>query len=147
MFSEKKSMSLYWRCNSLFNVTKIIRCWSESSLETNIGLYITTSNEKGHGTKNTNRFKPLPNSIYTKQSDPIYTKPNSLVGFSRNIFFELLPDNITNNLDGYWHQLEKLNAVIQLKKPELLNREGVVFHQDNARPHTRLFIRQRLLQL
>ncbi|KAF2344363.1 hypothetical protein FHG87_024879 [Trinorchestia longiramus] len=33
------------------------------------------------------------------------------------------------------------------KRPELVNRTGVVFHHDNARPHTTLATREKLLQL
>ena len=36
---------------------------------------------------------------------------------------------------------------MQLKKSELTNRKSVVFHHDNARPHTSLVIRQKLLEL
>ncbi|XP_046828276.1 histone-lysine N-methyltransferase SETMAR-like [Vespa crabro] len=43
--------------------------------------------------------------------------------------------------------LDKLNDALQQKRPELINREGVVFHQDNARHHTSLVSRQKLLQL
>ncbi|CAK9826900.1 Histone-lysine N-methyltransferase SETMAR [Anthophora retusa] len=62
-------------------------------------------------------------------------------------FFELLPDNTTINSEVYCHQLDKLNDALQQKRPELINRKGVVFHQDNARPHTSLITRQKLLQL
>jgi len=47
----------------------------------------------------------------------------------------------------YCHQLDKLNDSLKQKRPELINRKGVVFHQDNARPHTSLVTRQKLLQL
>ncbi|KAG6794323.1 transposase [Apis mellifera caucasica] len=36
---------------------------------------------------------------------------------------------------------------MQLKKSELTNRKGVVFHHDNARPYTSLVTRQKLLEL
>ncbi|KAG6799541.1 Ammar1 transposase [Apis mellifera caucasica] len=36
---------------------------------------------------------------------------------------------------------------MQLKKSELTNRKDVVFHRDNARPHTCLVTRQKLLEL
>ncbi|GFW90267.1 histone-lysine N-methyltransferase SETMAR [Trichonephila clavipes] len=60
---------------------------------------------------------------------------------------ELLPDNTTINLEVYCHQLDKLNDALQQKRSELINRKGIVFHQDNARPHTSLVTRQKLLQL
>ncbi|XP_017795708.1 PREDICTED: histone-lysine N-methyltransferase SETMAR-like [Habropoda laboriosa] len=63
------------------------------------------------------------------------------------VFFELLPDNTTINSEVYCHQLDKLNDSLKEKRPELINRKGVVFHQDNARPHTSLVTRQKLLQL
>lgn len=62
-------------------------------------------------------------------------------------FFEILPDNTTINSKVYCHQLDKLNDALQQKRPELINRKGVVFLQDNARPHTSLVTRQKLLQL
>ncbi|GFX31782.1 mariner Mos1 transposase [Trichonephila clavipes] len=43
--------------------------------------------------------------------------------------------------------LDKLNDALQQKRSELINRKGVVFHQDNARPHTSLVTRKKLLQL
>ncbi|GFT07245.1 histone-lysine N-methyltransferase SETMAR [Trichonephila clavipes] len=47
----------------------------------------------------------------------------------------------------YCHQLDKLNDALQQKRAELINRKGVVFHQDNSRPLTSLVTRQKLLQL
>ncbi|XP_018350293.1 PREDICTED: histone-lysine N-methyltransferase SETMAR-like [Trachymyrmex septentrionalis] len=60
---------------------------------------------------------------------------------------KLLPDNTTINSEVYCHQLDKLNDSFKQKRPELINRKGIVFHQDNARPHTSLVTRQKLLQL
>ena len=41
----------------------------------------------------------------------------------------------------------KLNNAVEEKWLELTNRKGVVFHHDNARPHTFLVTRQKLLEL
>ncbi|GFW11684.1 mariner Mos1 transposase [Trichonephila clavipes] len=66
---------------------------------------------------------------------------------SQSLFpVKLLPENTTINSEVYCHQLNKLNDALQQKRSEL-NRKGVVFHQDNARPHTSLVTRQKLLQL
>ncbi|GFW33994.1 uncharacterized protein TNCV_286781 [Trichonephila clavipes] len=59
----------------------------------------------------------------------------------------LLPDNTTINSEVYCHQLDKLNDALQQKRSELINRKGVVFQKYNARPHTSLVTRQKLLQL
>ena len=63
------------------------------------------------------------------------------------VFFELLPRNQTINSDVYCRQLNKLNAVVKEKRPELVNRKRVIFHHDNATPHTSLATRQKLLRL
>ena len=52
------------------------------------------------------------------------------------VFYELLPKNKTNNSDVYCEQLQKLSDAIVQKHPELINRKGVMFYHDNARPHT-----------
>ncbi|GFX25277.1 histone-lysine N-methyltransferase SETMAR [Trichonephila clavipes] len=49
--------------------------------------------------------------------------------------------------DIHQKKLEKLNDALQQKRSELINRKGVVNHQDNSRPHTSLVTRQKLLQL
>ncbi|KAL1139104.1 hypothetical protein AAG570_009164 [Ranatra chinensis] len=59
-------------------------------------------------------------------------------------FYELLTTNRTINWDVYCDQLDKLNAAIHQNHPELTNRKGIVFHHDNARPHTTLQTRQKL---
>lgn len=51
------------------------------------------------------------------------------------IFFELLPRGETITTDKYCEQLTRLNVELQEKRPILVNRKGVIFHQDNARPH------------
>ena len=40
-----------------------------------------------------------------------------------------------------------LDKEIKEKWPELATRKGVIFHQDNARPHTPLVIHKKLLEL
>jgi len=42
--------------------------------------------------------------------------------------------------------LDQLKIEIGKKCPELINRKGVDFHHDNARPHTSLQTRQKLLE-
>jgi len=36
-----------------------------------------------------------------------------------------------------------LKTAIEQKRPKIANRKGVVFHQDNARPHVSLIIQQK----
>lgn len=63
------------------------------------------------------------------------------------VYLELLPRNTTIISDVYCHQLDKLNDSLKQKRPELVNRRGVVFHQDNAKPHTSLKSRQKIQEL
>ncbi|XP_017765117.1 PREDICTED: histone-lysine N-methyltransferase SETMAR-like [Eufriesea mexicana] len=63
------------------------------------------------------------------------------------LHYELLPSGQSLNSDLYCQQLTRLKQVIDQKRPELANRKGVVFHQDNARLHTSLTTRQKLREL
>ena len=53
----------------------------------------------------------------------------------------------SNNSQLYCEQLQRLQQAIKRKRPELINRRSVVFHHDNARPHTSLMTRQKLREL
>ena len=63
------------------------------------------------------------------------------------VYFQLLSRNQTINANFYRRQLMKLDKEIKEKWPELATRKGVIFHQDNARPHTSLVTRKKLLEL
>ena len=67
--------------------------------------------------------------------------------FKGIVYFEQLPRNQTVNSNVYCHQLMKLDKEIKKKRPELENRKGVIFHQDNTRPHISLVTRKKLLEL
>lgn len=63
------------------------------------------------------------------------------------IYFEIQPKNVTINSNIYCEQLTNLNEALKKKRPELANRKGIVFHHDNARPHTSLVTQKKLLEL
>jgi histone-lysine N-methyltransferase SETMAR len=52
------------------------------------------------------------------------------------IYYELVPDGRTINVEVYSQQLEKMYTVLLEKYPALVNRKHVLLQQDNARPHT-----------
>ena len=60
------------------------------------------------------------------------------------LFFPL---NITIGSKAYYQQQLKLNNCLQQKSPEKVKRIDVVFHQDNARPHTSLETCQKFVEL
>ncbi|KAJ0173665.1 hypothetical protein K1T71_010814 [Dendrolimus kikuchii] len=60
------------------------------------------------------------------------------------IHYELLPPGRTIDSELYCEQLMRLKQKVERKRPELINRRGVVFHHDNARPHTSLATQQKL---
>lgn len=63
------------------------------------------------------------------------------------LYYELLPTGQTIDSARYCQQLTRLEQAIQKKRPELINRKGVVFHHDNARPHVSLVTREKLEEL
>ncbi|GFY35330.1 histone-lysine N-methyltransferase SETMAR [Trichonephila clavipes] len=60
------------------------------------------------------------------------------------VYYELLKQGKTINADLYCNPLDKLNAAIKGKRPALASRKGIVFHHDNARPHTAMVTLQKL---
>ncbi|GFX41695.1 putative DD34D transposase [Trichonephila clavipes] len=60
------------------------------------------------------------------------------------INYKLFRYGQTLNSVVYYHQLERLKLDIDQKRPELAIRRGVVFHQDNANPHTSLVTHHKL---
>ena len=67
--------------------------------------------------------------------------------FKGIVYFELLPRNQTINSNVYYRQLMKLDKEVKEKRLELATRKGLIFHQDNAKPHTSLVTRNKLLEL
>ena len=67
--------------------------------------------------------------------------------FEDIIYFKLLPRIQTIYSNVYCRQLMKVDKEIKGKRSELVTREDVIFHQDNARPHTSLVTCKKLLEL
>ena len=63
------------------------------------------------------------------------------------VHHELLEPGQTVNSTLYCQQPMRLKQAIKKKRPELINKKGVVFHHDNARPHISLVTRQKLREL
>ena len=63
------------------------------------------------------------------------------------LYYEFLLENPTINSNKYCSQLDQLKAALDEKRPELVNRKCMIFHQDNARLRVSLMTRQKLLQL
>ena len=53
--------------------------------------------------------------------------------WKRVLYYELLSENQTIN-SKYCPQLDQLKAALDEKRPKLVNRKRIIFHQDNARP-------------
>jgi hypothetical protein len=65
-----------------------------------------------------------------------------LVGYGRDLH-ELLRPNKTMNSEVYCQQLDRVNECLEEKRQHLVNRKGVIFHQDNARPHVSKMTQQK----
>lgn len=60
------------------------------------------------------------------------------------VHHELLPPKKTIDFKFYCEQLDRLKQAIAVKRPELVNRKGVVFHHDNAKPHAAIATQEKL---
>jgi len=114
---------------------------------------LITGDEKWIVYNNVNRKRS-----WVMQDEPAQTTPKAEIhqkkimlsvwwDYKGILHFELLPRNQTINSNVYVQQLAKLSVAVQEKRPELANRKGVVFQHDNAKPHTSLVTRQKLLEL
>ena len=63
------------------------------------------------------------------------------------LYYELLLEYQTINSSKYCSQLDQLKAALDEKRPELVNRKCIIFHQNTARLQVSLKTRQKLLQL
>ncbi|XP_015189019.1 PREDICTED: histone-lysine N-methyltransferase SETMAR-like [Polistes dominula] len=60
------------------------------------------------------------------------------------VYYELLSPGQMIDSNLYCQQLDKVHQAIEIKRPELINSEGIVFHHDNARSYTSLETHQKL---
>ena len=63
------------------------------------------------------------------------------------LYYKLLLENQMINSNKYCSQLDQLKAALDEKRPRLVNRKLIIFHQDNRRPHVSLMTRQKLSHL
>lgn len=69
-----------------------------------------------------------------------------LRNYKSSVYFELLPGNKTINADVHCQQVMKFEEAIKEKRTDMGNRKEIVFHHDNASPHTSLATRTKLLE-
>lgn len=67
--------------------------------------------------------------------------------FEGVIHHEFVPDGCSMNSELYCEQLERLYAKLSERYPALINRKGVLFQQDNARPHTSRRTKEKFTEL
>ncbi|XP_012060168.1 PREDICTED: histone-lysine N-methyltransferase SETMAR-like [Atta cephalotes] len=114
---------------------------------------VVTGNEKWIIYNNVERKRS-----WGKRNEPLLTTPKTDLhpkkvmlcvwwDWKGILYYELLPNNEMINSEKYCSQLDELKTAIEQKRPEIANQKGVVFHQDNARPHVSLITRQKLLEL
>lgn len=77
-----------------------------------------------------------------KKSDAVFV----CGGIARELFATscYCPPDQTIDSNFYCQQLKRLRKAIEIKRPELINRKGVIVHHDNTRHHTSLVTRQKL---
>lgn len=141
--TEKNLMDRIFICDSLYKRNE----------ETPFLKHLVTGAEKWITYKNVERKRS-----WKKRDEPPLVIPKAGV-YPKNVMlcvwwdwrgilsYELLPNNKTIISETYWSQLDELKTAIEENRPEIANRKGVVFQQDNARPHVPLATRQKLLEL
>ncbi|GFT40636.1 histone-lysine N-methyltransferase SETMAR [Trichonephila clavipes] len=84
--------------------------------------------------------------VKRKEIDPFLKK--TVTGDEKWVTYDnIVRKRSWSNRDLYCQQPGLLKLAIDQKRPELANRKGVVFHQDNARPHMSVVTCQKLWDL
>ncbi|KAG6804544.1 Ammar1 transposase [Apis mellifera caucasica] len=104
-------------------------------------LFTTISSGKDRGAGHVNQLKQYQKLVFIKRRFCY-----QFGGITKELSI-LKSYHPTINSVVYIEQLTKLNNAVEEKRPELTNQKDVVFHHDNARPHTYLVTRQKLLEL
>lgn len=63
------------------------------------------------------------------------------------IFYDFLPSGRTVNSEIYCDYLDRVQENLLKKRAALVNRKGVIFHQDNARPHVSNLTQEKIIEL
>ena len=113
----------------ILNATNSILFLNELSLMTKTRFFTITSFEKDHGLSVMNHHKQHRKLNCIKKDYAVFG------GMERCDIFCLPRRNQMINSDVCCCQLNKLNALVNEKRPELVNRKGSIFYHDNATPH------------
>ena len=87
--------------------------------------------------------RPTPKSDFRQQKVMLSIFWNS----AGVVHFELIPNGETIKAVNYFEQLNRVQQNLIRKHPVLINRKGVIFLQDNARPHSANLTRNKLEEL
>lgn len=63
------------------------------------------------------------------------------------IHFELIPEGQTINSDLFCEQLNRLDEIMLAKYPALVNRKKVLLQYDNAKPHTSVKTKEKIIEM
>ena len=129
--SEKKLLDHISTCDSLLTRNESVLFLKE----------IVMGNEKWILYNNVERKR-----LWGKRNEPPPTTPKAglhpkkvtlCIGWNWKgvLYYGLLPENQMINSSKYCCQLDQLKAALDEKRPELVKRRCIIFHQDAARPH------------
>lgn len=62
------------------------------------------------------------------------------------IFYDFLPIRQTINGEVYREYLDPVQQNLIIKRPCLVNRQRVIFHQDTAKPHTAILTKEQIMK-
>ena len=129
-------------CDSLLKLNENVPFLNKFWQAMKSGYFTITWNKRDRGVSKMNHQQPHQRPVFIQRRwCCVYGE------IGRESFIMSSFQSQTINSNKYCSQLDQLKAVLTEKYPELVNREHVIFHQDNARPHVSLTTRQKLYSL